>query len=119
MEGTFDSHRALPFDSVRTAITVTNNGRTGGAGDAGPRWGARFCHWNIEVLDATSHAIRLEEHAPLSAMVGVRGTNGPTDHPKDFTGELSTVVDSLDEPVAPANLYQAQLRARLRNEGSR
>ncbi|MPZ80466.1 MAG: hypothetical protein GEV28_08750 [Actinophytocola sp.] len=77
MEGTFDSHRALPFDSVRTAITVTNNGVTGGAGDAGPRWGARFCHWNIDVLGGRAHGIRLEEHAPYSAMVGIRGTSGP------------------------------------------
>jgi Pectate lyase superfamily protein len=113
MEGTFDSHRALPFDSVRTAITVTNNGVTGGAGDAGPRWGARFCHWNIEVLGGRAHGIRLEEHAPHSAMVGIRGTSGPTDHPRDFTGDLSTVVSSLDEPVLPANLYEAQLRQRL------
>jgi hypothetical protein len=114
MDGTFDSHRALPFDSVRTAVTVTNTGATGGAGDAGPRWGARFCHWNIDVLGGRSHGIRLEEHAPYSAMVGVRGTSGPTDHPVDLAGELSTVVDSLDERVWPANLHQAQLRHRLR-----
>lgn len=114
MEGTFDSHRALPFDSVRTAITVTDNGTTGGAGDAGPRWGARFCHWNVEVLGGRAHGVRLEEHAPHSAMVGIRGTSGPTDHPKDFTGELSSVVDALDEPVLPVNLYEAQLRHRLR-----
>jgi hypothetical protein len=114
MEGTFDSHRALPFESVRTAITVTNNGFTGGASDAGPRWGARFCHWNIDVLGGRSHGIRLEEHAPHSAMVGIRGTTGPTDHPKDFTGDLSSVVEALDETVHPMNLYEAQLRHRLR-----
>jgi hypothetical protein len=114
MEGTFDSHRALPFESVRTAITVTNNGTTGGAGDAGPRWGARFCHWNIDVLGGRNHGVRLAEHAPYSAAVGVRGTTGPTDHPKDFTGELSSVVDALDEAVLPVNLYEAQLRHRLR-----
>jgi hypothetical protein len=114
MEGTFDSHRALPFESVRTAITVTNNGGVGGAGDAGPRWGARFCHWNIEVLGGRSHAIRLEENAPYSAMVGVRGTTGPTDHPKDFVGELFTELSEVDGDLLPANLYEAQLRARLR-----
>jgi hypothetical protein len=114
MEGTFDSHRALPFDSARTEITVTNNGRTGGAGDAGPRWGARFCHWNIEVLGGRAHAIRLDEHAPYSAMVGVRGTTGPTDHTKDFAGELFTEL-AADENLLPANLYEAQLRARLRD----
>lgn len=75
MEGTFDSHRALPFESVRTAITVTNNGFTGDASDAGPRWGARFCHWNVDV---------------------------------------SSVADALDAAVYPTNLYEAQLRHRLR-----
>lgn len=114
MEGTFDSHRAIPFESVRTAITVTNNGFTGGAGDAGPRWGARFCHWNIDVLGGRSHGVRLEENAPLSLMVGVRGTTGPTDHPRDFTGELFSVADALDKTVYPTNLYEAQLRHRLR-----
>jgi hypothetical protein len=113
MDGTFDSHRALPFESVRTAITVNNTGSTGGANDAGPRWAARFCHWNINVTNGRSHAIRLEEHAPHSAMIGIRGTTGPTDHPKEFGGELSSVVDALDEQVAPFNLYEAQLRARL------
>jgi pectate lyase-like protein/uncharacterized protein DUF4955 len=114
MEGTFDSHRALPFDSVRTAVTVTNNGSTGGASDAGPRWGARFCHWNIDVLGGRAHGIRLEEHAPRSAMVGIRGTTGPTDHPRDFTGDVGSVADALDEAVYPTNLYEAQLRHRLR-----
>jgi hypothetical protein len=114
MEGTFDSHRALPFESVRTAITVNNTGNTGGANDAGPRWAARFCHWNIDVTNGRPHAIRLEEHAPCSAMVGVRGTSGPTEHPKEFGGDLSSVVEALDERVAPFNLYEAQLRARLR-----
>lgn len=114
MAGTFDSHRALPFESVRTQITVTNDGTTGGAGDAGPRWGARFCHWNVDVLNGRPHGVRLEEHAPHSLMVGVRGTSGPTDHPKDFTGALSSVADALDEDVLPADLYEAQLRHRLR-----
>jgi len=113
MDGTFDSHKALPFDSVRTAIRVANTGSTGGAGDAGPRWGARICHWNVEVTNGRAHAIRLEEHAPFSAMVAIRGTTGITDHARDFTGALESIVDSLDASVAPANLYEAQLRARL------
>lgn len=113
MEGTFDSHKALPFDSVRTAIRVDNTGGTGGAGDAGPRWGARFCHWNIDVTNGRSHAIRLEEHAPLSAMVGIRGTTAPTNHTKDLAGPMLSVTESPDAFVLPPNLHEAQLRARL------
>jgi pectate lyase-like protein/uncharacterized protein DUF4955 len=112
MDGTFDSHKALPFDSVRTAVTVANTGDTGGAADAGPRWGARFCHWNIEVTNGRAHGIRLEEHAPYSAIVGVRGTSGPTDHEPEFTGPLHSVADALGSTVAPENLYAAQLAAR-------
>lgn len=115
MDGTFDSHKALPFDSVRTAIRVANTGSTGGAGDAGPRWGARICHWNIDVTNGRAHAIRLEEHAPASAMVAIRGTTAITDHPKDFPGPLNSVVAALDATVLPPNLYEAQLRARLRH----
>lgn len=115
MDGTFDSHKALPFDSVRTAIRVANTGSTGGAGDAGPRWGARICHWNIEVEGGRAHAIRLEEHAPASAMVGIRGTTGVTDHAREFTGPLGSVVEALDTEVAPANLYEAQKQVRLGN----
>jgi hypothetical protein len=119
MDGTFDSHRALPFDSVRTAISINNTGSTGGAGDAGPRWGARICHWNVEVTNGRSHAIRLEQHAPTSAMVGIRGTTSVTDHARDFSGPLDSIVDSLDTGVAPANLYEAQLRARSVSAGRR
>ncbi len=45
--GTFDSHRALPFENVRTDIRVNNTGGHGGSGTAGPLFGARFVHWNI------------------------------------------------------------------------
>jgi hypothetical protein len=110
--GTLDSHKALPTDSVRTAITMNNDGNTGGAGDAGPNWGARFCHWNIEVTNGRPHAVRIEEHAPRSAVVGVTGTNGLTDHARDYTGPLGSVVTSLDASVAPKNLYLAQLQRR-------
>jgi hypothetical protein len=114
MDGTFDSHRAIPFESVRTAITVNNTGNTGGAGDAGPNWGARICHWNIDVTNGRSHAIRIEEHAPFSAMVGIRGTTGLTNHARDLGAPMHSAVEALDEDAIPANLYEAQLRHRLR-----
>jgi hypothetical protein len=113
IDGTFDTHKALPFESVRTAIQVNNTGSTGGAGDAGPRWGARFCHWDIDVTNGRSHGIRIEEHAPFSAIVGVRGTTDLTNHAKEFDGPMYSVVEALNEEVLPTNLYEAQLRARL------
>ncbi|WP_218219757.1 glycosyl hydrolase family 28-related protein [Nesterenkonia sp. Act20] len=113
MEGTFDSHRRFPFENVRTDITIRNKGVVGGARNAGPHWGARFCHWNIRVTNGRSYGIRLEEHAPYSAMVGIQGTTKPSQQKPEFTGELHTMIEDLGVPPVPSNLYQAQLRHRL------
>lgn len=113
MVGTFDSHRRFPFENVRTEITVKNKGVVGGARRAGPHWGARFCHWNIKVTNGRSYAIRLENHAPFSAMVGVRGTNKPSQQDPEFVGDLHTMTETLDTEPTPINLYQSQLQHRL------
>lgn len=113
MDGTFDSHRRFPFDNVRTEITVTNTGVVGGAKHAGPHWGARFCHWHIQVTNGRSYAIRLEDLAPYSAMVGIQGTSEPSDQKPDFAGDMHSVVEALNTEPRPTNLYQAQLNHRL------
>lgn len=113
MEGTFDSHRRVPFDNVRTEIKVKNSGVVGGASRAGPHWGARFCHWNIEVTNGRSYAIRLEQHAPFSAMVGIQGTTKPPQQKLEFQGDLHSTIDALGTQPRPKNLYEAQLRHRL------
>ncbi|WP_460682075.1 hypothetical protein [Nesterenkonia populi] len=113
MEGTFDSHRRLPFENVRTEITIRNIGTIGGAKTAGPHWGARFVHWNISVPNRRAYAVRLEEHAPHSAMVGIRGPDKPHPQPPEFTGDLHTALLAADTEPTPPNLYLAQLRHRL------
>ncbi len=114
MEGTFDSHRRFPFENVRTEITIKNKGVVGGAKNAGPHWGARFCHWNISVTNGRSYAVRLEEHAPYSAMIGIQGTKGPSQQKPEFHGDLHTMTESMGVQPQPTNLYEAQLRHRLR-----
>lgn len=114
MVGTFDSHRRIPFDAVRTEITVTNTGSIGGAKKAGPHWGARFVHWNVDVTNGRAYAMRLEEHAPYSAMVGVRGPDKPHPQPREYSGELGSVLLAANHDVSPRNLYLAQLRHRLK-----
>ena len=48
--GTFDSHRGLPFENLRTDIMLVNKDAVpGGAFDAGPLFGARTVHWGITV----------------------------------------------------------------------
>ncbi|MDF2713090.1 MAG: hypothetical protein K0R28_15 [Paenibacillus sp.] len=47
LHGTFDSHRQMSFDSIRTDITVYNDGSPGGSAGFGPFLGRRMTHWNI------------------------------------------------------------------------
>ncbi|MEQ7008992.1 glycosyl hydrolase family 28-related protein [Actinopolymorpha sp. B17G11] len=112
--GTFDSHRALPFENVRTDITVTNDAFVGGAGDAGPRFGARFAHWNVRVTNGRTYAVAIHDMAPRAAVVGIAGaTTFASGLPRDFTGDLGSVSEALGSGAVPADLHAAQLRARL------
>ncbi len=48
--GTFDSHRGMPFQSVRTRIRLVDpTGLPGGDAVAGPFQGRGMVHWDIEV----------------------------------------------------------------------
>ncbi|WP_435242057.1 glycosyl hydrolase family 28-related protein [Streptomyces cucumeris] len=117
--GTFDTHRALPFGNVRTEITINNNGLHGGSDDAGPLYGARFTHWNIEVTNKRAGCVKIDDVAPYSATVGIsKVTNsGQTDRP-DFSGPLRSRLESYgDTSVTPANLYVAQRDLRHRRNG--
>ncbi|RRJ95646.1 hypothetical protein Ga0100231_016520 [Opitutaceae bacterium TAV4] len=112
--GTFDTHRNMPFENVRTDITVNNDGRHGGTG--GPPMAARFVHWNIRVTNAEPYIIGWANLMPSGAIVGLQGTKPVQDvRPKETpTGPLSaTRIESPDTIPNPANLYEAQLRLRL------
>ncbi|WP_156819661.1 glycosyl hydrolase family 28-related protein [Pseudonocardia sp. HH130630-07] len=113
--GTFDSHRAIPADSVRTGITLANTGRMGGSDDAGPLWGARISMWNVDVRNGRGHGVRIERNAPRSAVVGVRGTaeDAVTDHTREFGDDLGSVLADPGTVPEPVNLYRAQLAHRL------
>ena len=113
--GTFDSHKALPYECLRTEITLNNSGTAGGADDAGPRMGARFAHWNVTTTTNRNHMIGEADLMPRGAVVGVRGCviNG-TVHPT--YGNSACVVDLsglAGEAPIPANLYEAQRNLRL------
>jgi hypothetical protein len=111
--GTFDSHRALPFENLRTDIRVCNDGGHGGSADAGPLFGARFCHWNIQVLNGRPHMIHCATMMPMGAVVGVRGT-APEPRPyPDFPGPLGTIVEADGREVTPRDLHVAQLALRM------
>ncbi|MFW5841389.1 MAG: glycosyl hydrolase family 28-related protein, partial [Planctomycetota bacterium] len=110
--GTLDSHRALPFACIRTDIRMRNDGRHGGGSTAGPLFGARFVHWNIEVINGRAHMVHAAEMMPRGAVVGVRGTE-PIEGPyPDFTGPMQSIVQADGQRVRPQDLHLAQLHLR-------
>ncbi|GAA3814779.1 hypothetical protein GCM10022226_39520 [Sphaerisporangium flaviroseum] len=113
-EGTFDTHRALPFENARTNITLANNGRVGGSAASGPLFGARIAHWNVKLTGGSPYAVTIADVAPRSVTVGVQGATGTASElPPDFAGDLESVVaDHGSRPRVP-DLYAAQ-RDRLR-----
>jgi hypothetical protein len=113
--GTFDTHRGLPFGNVRTQITINNDSSHGGSSDAGPLYGARFTHWNITVTNERANGIKIDGVAPKSATVGISQVRdfGQVDQP-DFTGALGSRLASYGTTaVDPPNLYLAQRQLRL------
>ena len=113
--GTFDSHKALPYESIRTEMVVHNTGTAGGGSDDGPRMGARFAHWNVLVTTNRNHMIGEADIMPRGAVVGVRGCTINNTVSPDY-GESQCVVDlsglAGDVPD-PVNLYEAQKALRL------
>ncbi|MGD6749578.1 hypothetical protein [Streptomyces sp. BH105] len=72
--GTFDSHRQLPFENLRTDITLTNKDAVpGGAPDAGPYFGARSVHWGIHVTNGNNLCVDITDVAPRSLTAGITG----------------------------------------------
>ncbi len=133
--GTFDSHRALSFDFIRTEMTTANDaaGATGpanpgGAGDAGPFAGRRVVHWNIDITGKHRPAgqqgvwILHPTQFPDGAQVGIRGAPVMPTDPSDPAwsdfgvppgGARGSIVAGVGETPAQTNLYEAQLALRL------
>ena len=118
--GSFDAHRGMPFDTVRTEIVMTGNGLGGGA--FGPLQGRRMVNWNVEQAELDRKKARYNAqifdplYFPSGALVGVRvpasassssSVKGPWALPP---GEKGCVV--IDQGVVPhvGNLYESQRR---------
>jgi len=119
MKGTFDSHRALSFDLIRTEITLANDADgPGGAGQAGPFLGARVVHWNIDIKNSPrkdpGEFVNMPEALPMGLLVGIRGAGisaGPA--PGMPKGEKGTIIADEGKIPTPPNLYEAQRKLRL------
>ncbi|WP_188192134.1 glycosyl hydrolase family 28-related protein [Nonomuraea sp. SYSU D8015] len=108
-EGTFDTHRALPFENARTDITLVNNGRVGGSAASGPLFGARTAHWNVRITGGSPYAVTIADVAPCSVTLGIQGVGGTASGlPPDFTGDLQSLLAQQGSPPRVADLYAAQ-----------
>lgn len=116
--GTFDYHRMMSFDSVRTNITVNNTGGSGGNGTHGPGVGRRICHWNIRVTNGKPNSIAVPALFPNGALVGIQGTDLDL-----ISTNLRRMPDGLDKGCIVADhgqvpaitdLFEAQLQLRLK-----
>jgi hypothetical protein len=114
--GTFDSHRGLPFENLRTHITIVNKDAVpGGAFDAGPLFGARTVHWGIDVLNGESLCMDVSDVAPRSLTAGITGLAEPGSRllgvPSNayFTGDLESQRVAFDVDLGSArDLLQLQ-----------
>lgn len=111
--GTLDSHRALPFENIRTDLRIHNDGAYGGGNSAGPLFGARFAHWNIEVTNERPHMVNVPNMIPRGVVVAVRGAPVEPKPDSDFTGDLSTINLPTPATLTIPDLHLAQLAARL------
>jgi hypothetical protein len=76
--GTFDSHRRLPFENLRTDITLVNKDAVPGGGfQEGPLFGARTVHWGITVTSGESLCMDITDVAPRSLAAGITGLTEP------------------------------------------
>lgn len=119
--GTFDSHRFMPFDVLRTNITLTNEtGGPGGASDFGPFVGKNVVHWNIDITGPSDRGawVNHPETHSMGALVGVRGA------PEDYTtplfgmepGPKGTIIADAGSTPTITDLYQAQFDLRADNQ---
>ncbi|RRJ98986.1 hypothetical protein Ga0100231_000780 [Opitutaceae bacterium TAV4] len=117
--GVFDSHRKMPYDGIRTDITmIANDGRHGGGG--GPLMGARFVNWNIRTPSGENYIVGWANATPSGAIVGLQGSTPTWKAQANRTpsGESSSGcrIESPGELPEPSNLYQAQLQLRLKKQ---
>ena len=113
LHGTFDSHRGLPFDLIRTEITTQNDGSPGGAQDAGPLNGKNVVHWNINVTGSRAKFVYQPDAHASGALVGIRGVVADLSCAWAMVcGEKNVIVADEGLTPTPANLYEAQVNLR-------
>ena len=113
LHGTFDSHRGLPFDLIRTEITMLNDGSPGGANHAGPFNGKNVVHWNINITGSRAKFVYQPDAHSYGALVGIRGVEQDSSCAWAMVcGDKKVIVAEAGLTPTPANLYVAQINLR-------
>jgi hypothetical protein len=113
--GTIDMHRGMPFDMIRTDITVNNDGQHGGSNEAGPMQGVHVVHWNIRAT-GRSDLIYQPDVMPMGALVGIQGIPiDDSEADENFIhGNKGSIIADEGKTPEPSDLFQAQLDFRLK-----
>ncbi len=123
--GTFDTHRGMPFDMVRTEIVLRNekNSNPGGSKKAGAYAGRRMVHWNVTVQDCNRddpglYVYQKDNHT-YGALVGIQGaahSDIPCWNNDDCgvmpCGDKNVVIADHNTTPNPVNLYDAMVSER-------
>ena len=115
--GTFDSHRGMPFDNIRTNITLIRNiGNAGGNERAGPRNGKRLVHWNIHVLNPeASEKVFQPDDLSMGVLMGIHGISPslkPAAGKSMPPGDKNVIIGDVGLIPSPPDLYLEQLKLR-------
>lgn len=109
VHGKLDSHRGVPFDHIRTDITlVHNDGNAGGGANAGPRNGARVVHWNIRVTSGDAKDVYQPYQHSSSVLAGIQGVAVDSTFRHMPPGDKGTQVIFHGEKPYPEDLYLFQ-----------
>jgi hypothetical protein len=119
-KGTLDSHRALPFDNIRTDLTIANDDASnpGGDGKAGPYHGKRMVHWNIRVEGSNrkdpGEFVAQPWAMVKGALVGIQGaaiSSGKV--PAMPNKDVDAVLADNGKAPEVKDLFEYQLKRRL------
>jgi len=111
--GTFDSHRQMSWDLIRTNITINNDGGPGGGNQAGPLLGAHVVHWNICATGKDEFVCQPDCHS-MGALVGIQGVARSVKNSWAMVpGDKGCLVADDGKVPVPPDLYEAQLKLRL------
>ncbi|MCC5806767.1 MAG: fibronectin type III domain-containing protein [Opitutales bacterium] len=127
-KGTFDSHRLMSFDFLRTDITMRNpdEARPGGAAQAGPFVGNRAVHWNVRIEDSDRpessrgqwvyHPVQYTYGAQIGITGAAPYTLGDSNVWAMPGGDKNMLVGDDGVEPSPANLFDAQTGLRRDTE---